>query len=118
MSDGISDSFISYRSSNFPDTLTPSDFKASTKMMSFFESSIQYIHRSPPGLDTIGMFSSTLDKAYNDLHTNTTPLPELHSENGFIFFDTDYRENNIKNSINYTICLLKTLYELAEPILL
>ena len=34
--------------------------------MPTFESSIQYIHRSPPGLDTLGMFSSTLDKAYID----------------------------------------------------
>ena len=78
--------------------------------MPTFESSIQYIHRSPPGLDTLGMFSSTLDKAYIDLQENATPLPQLHGDNGFIFFDTDYRENNIKNSTNYTICLLKTLY--------
>lgn len=78
--------------------------------MSTFESSIQYIHRSPPGLDTLGMFSSTLDKAYIDLQENATPLPQLHGDNGFIFFDTDYHENNIKNSTNYTICLLKTLY--------
>jgi len=78
--------------------------------MSTFESSIQYIHRSPPGLDTLGMFSSTLDKAYIDLQENARPLPQLHGDNGFIFFDTDYHENNIKNSTNYTICLLKTLY--------
>ena len=78
--------------------------------MPTFESSIQYIHRSPPGLDTLDMFSSTLDKAYNDLQENAKPLPQLHGDNGFIFFDTDYHENNIKNSTNYTICLLKTLY--------
>lgn len=73
-----------------------------------FQNSLQYIHKTPPGLDQLNISSHTLDELYQDVYSRKHS--EIMSENGFIFFDIDYELNDIANIKNYTLYLLKSMY--------
>ena len=73
-----------------------------------FQNSLQYIHKTPPGLDQLNISSHTLDELYQDVYSRKHS--EIMSENGFIFFDIDYEINDIENIKNYTLYLLKSMY--------
>ena len=73
-----------------------------------FQTIIQYIQKTPPGLDQIKVTCNTLDQVYQYIYNGK------HIENtgnhGFIFFDFDYEKNEIENIKNYTLYLLKSMY--------
>lgn len=73
-----------------------------------FQNSIQYIHKTPPGLDPLNIPCNTLDELYQQVYSDK--YSESMRENGFLFFDIDYEINDIENIKNYTIYLLKSMY--------
>ena len=73
-----------------------------------FQNSLQYIHRMPPGLDNLGITWNTLDELYKKV--SSSKYSESISKNGFIFFDIDYKTNDIENIKKYTLYLLKSMY--------
>ena len=73
-----------------------------------FQNTLQYIHKTPPGIDQLNIMCSTLDKLYQQVH-NGENLEKIN-ENGFLFFDIDYEKDDIGDIKNYTLYLLKCIY--------
>ena len=73
-----------------------------------FQNTLQYIHKTPPGIDQLEIKCSTLDKLYQEVHNGE--YTESMNENGLMFFDVDYEKNDMGNIKNYTLYLLKCIY--------